>query len=165
MVWFYPADFPMTGTVYITFNPTMVWFYQIKDTITEFTAKLLSIPLWSDFIMYVIILQQYGEFQLSIPLWSDFIVQQNNHRCRHQPRLSIPLWSDFISLHLFVILYLCLSFNPTMVWFYPSFLSFTSLLFILLSIPLWSDFICTRLSKLASCKSAFNPTMVWFYLR
>ena len=57
---------------YITFNPTMVWFY--LDMMARLPDKIdsLSIPLWSDFINGGTGVKGKRGF-LSIPLWSDFI--------------------------------------------------------------------------------------------
>ena len=101
-----------------TFNPTMVWFYQIVRGYKKGGEKLLSIPLWSDFIMRT--LKAAKESRLM---------------------LSIPLWSDFIHLLMFLLFFLLFSFNPTMVWFYRAERAKTAERRARLSIPLWSDFI------------------------
>ena len=80
-----------------TFNPTMVWFYQV---ILEF--KSLTTSFFQSH--YGLILSQKRKNTLLI-----FTL------------LSIPLWSDFITKDLAYIDENGNSFNPTMVWFYPSF--------------------------------------------
>ena len=57
-----------------TFNPTMVWFYLGLVFGLTLTVMLLSIPLWSDFIVKEKLRTSVSPaWDLSIPLWSDFI--------------------------------------------------------------------------------------------
>ena len=96
----------------------MVWFYHDNSYAGNLHDKALSIPLWSDFIIL-----SFHEFRQLKEL------------------LSIPLWSDFIPRLLLQRPCTPLSFNPTMVWFYPS----------------------TILCFSSADSPPFNPTMVWFY--
>ncbi len=140
MVWFYLTwDEEPQYLMFTAFNPTMVWFYQELVEVSEQLWLLLSIPLWSDFILSEIV--YYVTINLSIPLWSDFISTLNCWATYQKDKLSIPLWSDFI-------------YNGTGSEQYNK----------TLSIPLWSDFIGCLFWGHRSQWGTFNPTMVWFYL-
>ena len=143
----------------------MVWFYQtlLPGDLNLYAA--LSIPLWSDFIIWVGFQMSYRVCKLSIPLWSDFILRSWSFVGLVNDGLSIPLWSDFIS-----------NFSRTdftgnfelSIPLWSDFIrvrsSSQSYVLRLLSIPLWSDFILAKISILAQKNPPFNPTMVWFYL-
>ena len=76
MVWFYPAEtLHRRARKTRTFNPTMVWFYPI-DAVREWCETgevafqshyglILSLSKLSVHVRF---------FDLSIPLWSDFII-------------------------------------------------------------------------------------------
>ena len=145
----------------IPFNPTMVWFYRSETCWYSESKRSLSIPLWSDFIMNM----------------ADRIIKETLFQSHYGLILSevvktpLGLMYKFFQSHYGLILsihtfryqaVLPVSFNPTMVWFYPSLslkdtvyssdfqshygliLSLRSRWFVstvTLSIPLWSDFI------------------------
>ena len=134
----------IVSTVFCTFNPTMVWFYQSLLYSLDHSIMHLSIPLWSDFIKPCKVpwnnkplsFQSHYGLILSL-LW--FLV------FFELVILSIPLWSDFIFVggfciwnqisfqsHYGLILSLCTLYH------YPPLKT--------LSIPLWSDFIWARIS-------------------
>ncbi len=143
-----------------TFNPTMVWFYQVLFDL--FQHSRLSIPLWSDFILssawsnlpgvhfqshYGLILSLFQSWEplrvklLSIPLWSDFIFRAIKEKFPAATVLSIPLWSDFIG-----------NSDTSACWSDWSFQSHYGLILSLHSVEIVvRNFV------------AFNPTMVWFY--
>ena len=86
-----------------TFNPTMVWFYQYKSIQSWHNSEVLSIPLWSDFIEY----RKGGGPPFRGPFQSHY-------------GLILSTRSLYPYLHRWR------SFNPTMVWFYPSNLGTTT---------------------------------------
>ncbi len=163
MVWFYLnrhlTFFPHNGHA---FNPTMVWFYPQLTRQWMGRITLLSIPLWSDFIIVRsgATIDFYYDFQSHYGL----ILSSTVKSCLEQSKES---------------------FNPTMVWFYHfnksndfyeafGFQSHYGLILShawcdvarslwYLSIPLWSDFIDYIFSQKILQMSTFNPTMVWFY--
>ena len=124
----------------LTFNPTMVWFYQYLLSEGKLCYRWLSIPLWSDFIKNPASIKATPK--LSFQSHYGLILSQK------RKNTSTPMFG---------------SFNPTMVWFYRGKEKGAWETQDGLSIPLWSDFIwednCLRLIFL----EAFNPTMVWFY--
>ena len=104
----------------LTFNPTMVWFYQSLNPLRQTVPPLLSIPLWSDFIT--------GKRRTSSKKSSTF-----------NPTM---VW--FYQLFRQDKHYFLSTFNPTMVWFYQPLPTRTSMNTTPLSIPLWSDFISVK---------------------
>ena len=214
MVWFYPekvefslfpskkvfqshyglilSPFPRAGSAVerSTFNPTMVWFYLRNQVGKSVVFSILSIPLWSDFIIAVERLEKYlkKNFQSHYGLILSKLRNKKRSQQRNRAfnptmvwfylwacylfqiftrsRLSIPLWSDFIiSDWNTVQRVLCPTFNPTMVWFYrPTYLAayeYTKTFQSHYGLILSSD--AERL-ELVSVELTFNPTMVWFYL-
>ena len=79
-----------------SFNPTMVWFYLIPlSSGLLWTSISLSIPLWSDFILPLQIL----EYETLICFQSHYgliLSRITQIVCIWESNLSIPLWSDFI---------------------------------------------------------------------
>ena len=57
-----------------------------------------------------------------------------------------------------------LSFNPILVWFYPTCTTKKRIPNVRLSIPFWSDFIDYVMHHHPAKFRAFNPILVWFYL-
>ena len=187
MVWFYlvedsegrltAADFPLSIPLwsdfiflqqtkqapgFLSFNPTMVWFYPRGNWRAKEYISTLSIPLWSDFILYT----QSGITIHSLPFQSHYGLILSLIKCV----------TEIIN---------CYPFNPTMVWFYLTTYRGSSS-WAELSIPLWSDFIeqeydmsgksengfqshyglilsITTYDDLSEYLATFNPTMVWFY--
>ena len=105
-------------TFWCTFNPTMVWFYLKGKTGTQRWKYCLSIPLWSDFILFLSISNcpPDASFQSHYGL---ILSRTNLDFWTPSTFLSIPLWSDFISLLTWTGRNTGSPFNPTMVWFYP----------------------------------------------
>ena len=127
----------------------------------------LSIPFWSDFIIYFEVKELKRFPKLSIPFWSDFIVNKELSEKLAKIKLSIPFWSDFIRPQ-YIVAYeftksfqshfgLILSkiqthakrqvvspFNPILVWFYLKGLK-KKVSEDTLSIPFWSDFILNEI--------------------
>ena len=121
MVWFYRYYIPRPLHEEIPFNPTMVWFYP--------SARLNQAGLWE---------------KLSIPLWSDFI--EFGFRCGKHKTFSFQSHYGLILSNQKNI-WKCIliqPFNPTMVWFYPTYIWTEDSTLSQLSIPLWSDFIKAR---------------------
>ncbi len=142
----------------------MVWFYPQTVHACLHDRKILSIPLWSDFI---------SEVKLTSGPPITFF----------QSHYGLILsTSNFHSSLCYFF-----TFNPTMVWFYRRYNGKRGREHSWLSIPLWSDFIrdpnigifgeclCFQshygliLSRWSSSavwveRASFNPTMVWFYL-
>ena len=56
----------------IAFNPILVWFYQELQSCCFVCWSCLSIPFWSDFILWSH-QRSPRSSELSIPFWSDFI--------------------------------------------------------------------------------------------
>ena len=124
----------------ITFNPTMVWFYQGPKPSWRARPGWLSIPLWSDFIVTLpyMLLRQRNTFQshyglilsrdshdnrvlktsLSIPLWSDFIIKEYGDRLVKEKIFQSHYGLILSSKHFYIVCCTIVSFNPTMVWFY-----------------------------------------------
>ena len=77
-----------------TFNPTMVWFYQVKEVIEKIKELELSIPLWSDFIVRPFTKKIFCHKPFNPTMvW---FYRRFGFGSRRVSRLSIPLWSDFI---------------------------------------------------------------------
>ena len=167
----------------------MVWFYLVNSDWYPGMAKLLSIPLWSDFITLLPtwFLMSVKTFQSHYGLILSFYVVATRE-INFVFRLSIPLWSDFIAKYIPSRLLTPVDFQSH----YGLILSFEKIdeedCWRLLSIPLWSDFIkvhryevrrrllqlsiplwsdfigqkawdAEKIDKIVT----FNPTMVWFY--
>ncbi len=178
----------------------MVWFYQemagnswygrqnfqshygliLSQSISRnrISRRVLSIPLWSDFIAVENDNVQRQQFSFN-PTMVWFYLLMRTRQPTNSLTLSIPLWSDFIRLrdgdtvpvhprgfqsHYGLILSTSArkslknfteTFNPTIgvrKWGWEK-----------LSIPLWSDFIISLMPQIRICRKTFNPTMVWFY--
>ncbi len=149
----------------------MVWFYHVYIHKEKPLPNILSIPLWSDFILfdekircsYLRCFQSHYGLILSIWLLTDFMHLNDTFQSHYglilswgfgMPRirlkkLSIPLWSDFILVE----------YARSHLVFHP----FQSHYGLILS-NVWD------LQKLSDIKDniinslTFNPTMVWFYL-
>ena len=118
----------------------MVWFYRLIWFCSCIRMHTLSIPLWSDFITLV-----YNVLHLRSTFFQShygLILSLFKH--------IYGIWKE-------------ISFNPTMVWFYPAVKRLVYRSKIKLSIPLWSDFIYKLWLISITIWRAFNPTMVWFY--
>ncbi len=102
-----------------SFNPILVWFYPVLTSIPS-SLNSLSIPFWSDFIESPSPVWPLSILSLSIPFWSDFIAQGFFNHLWDFRRLSIPFWSDFIPSPSQYTRTVPLSFNPILVWFYPT---------------------------------------------
>ena len=150
-----------------SFNPTMVWFYpgnSSERSTNCWLLRLLSIPLWSDFIQGSYFHRVLTMSGLSIPLWSDFILHLCFHLFTvhyyfqsHYGLILSMLWKITASTssvsfqsHYGLILSVIITvsphttlspFNPTMVWFYHVHCCRLHYFYWFLSIPLWSDFI------------------------
>ncbi len=164
----------------------MVWFYHSNALRQRTQLTVLSIPLWSDFILPTAP-APHMQILLSIPLWSDFIIDVLSRINPINPAFNPTMVWFYHSIEdskmrtettfnptmvwFYPSSYQRLTiatetFNPTMVWFYPG-STLTGLLRVFkraLSIPLWSDFIWWVTSYFVYCPLSFNPTMVWFYL-
>ena len=127
----------------VTFNPTMVWFYRVGVRALFPVPKLLSIPLWSDFIVLY-----RGHEHTVIPGFQS-----------HYGLILSQAWKETGDIW-------PATFNPTMVWFYHFICKVTKA--ILLDVDFQSHYglILSKEQKERSSKdwSTFNPTMVWFYL-
>ena len=100
------------------FNPTMVWFYLPCNCVRVVIAYYLSIPLWSDFITFLIFSR---------------VLSMNFFQSHYGLILSLYCWRPLEQP--------LRSFNPTMVWFYLLFMYSIISISLNLSIPLWYDFI------------------------
>ena len=122
-----------------TFNPTMVWFYQVP--FSHFTPSRTHFQSHYGLILSTSV-SLYGIFvkNLSIPLWSDFIVAAEYLRC--VPRCFQSHYGLILSSsNFFSAVFRSSAFNPTMVWFYQRNSVWRDKSDYWLSIPLWSDFI------------------------
>ena len=167
----------------------MVWFYPLTFKESPEAAMYLSIPLWSDFILYNVsstsgsitlfnfqshyglILSKFktSSVYISFPPFNPTMVWFYRLRVDVTTASATAFQSHYGLIlsqirECFVIVR-GEPFNPTMVWFYRGTLrrGTGSPRQFLLSIPLWSDFIATGKAARAFIESAFNPTMVWFY--
>ncbi len=97
----------------------MVWFYLLDYGKVKHYTVLLSIPLWSDFIVW----KSLRLFRRIYAFQSHYgLILSGGFTPERDQKIANP-------------------FNPTMVWFYPLSLLLLLLILIALSIPLWSDFI------------------------
>ena len=162
----------------------MVWFYPIVKYPATFDYVLLSIPLWSDFILqrlvrlllsslyfqshYGLILSSVQTYQqipyttLSIPLWSDFIrvckpdpPRDKNRFQSHYGLILSREYAEYVIQKLNFQSHYGLILSEIKLIYQVGVEHFQSHYGLILSFPLYS-------SEL-SCESSFNPTMVWFY--
>ncbi len=171
----------------IPFNPTMVWFYHSTKFSERCLLHNLSIPLWSDFIIPVVVKatgwivsfqSHYGlilsyPYQIAnLPDVTSFqshyglILSNPPYNVLFTGALSIPLWSDFIQARLFLCISVFLTFNPTMVWFYlveelrGEYKGIADVTFNPTMVWFYHE---SPFVYFTSVNITFNPTMVWFY--
>ncbi len=186
MVWFYLISKTVRASSRcFTFNPTMVWFYLYKFNIPRRTRKILSIPLWSDFISLPLLLRRCKMSPFNPTMVWFYRRRQWQSLYRNilfQSHYGLILSGTYVPYPVTIEE----PFNPTMVWFYLGCKAVWHWYRGILSIPLWSDFILKLfwnhifeqsffqshygliLSRAwvgwdTTTKAAFNPTMVWFY--
>ena len=124
------------------FNPTMVWFYPIELYWRRADDDDLSIPLWSDFIfLSADSRSSAASFQSHYGLilsWKGTYLVKRWY-VTFNPTM-VWFYPPISTRHLHEVFS---SFNPTMVWFYRKILDDAGVPANILSIPLWSDFILT----------------------
>ena len=158
MVWFYQSIPHLPQDRYrLPFNPTMVWFYQTVKLPSKHDLIELSIPLWSDFIQRIR-WRKVGKLHTFQSHYG--LILSCNISCtkRCSCKLSIPLWSDFI--------FSKPRFTARSIFFQSHYGLILSEQHRRqhcnsacgLSIPLWSDFIIKKLTEPSTCskKSTFQ---------
>ena len=169
MVWFYPtkgespivllkSDFQshyglilssaLSGSlqgIFSSFNPTMVWFYLYRREFVWLCSPTgtLSIPLWSDFIQYLLLQRLFlqvtfnptmvwfyllgylYEFSTTFPFQSHYGLilskARREHTARHRSHFQSHYGLILSVRNIGGLIFVSLTFNPTMVWFYRSF--------------------------------------------
>ena len=101
LVWFYQTAFLTTASQTIpAFNPILVWFYPVCSVVCCICPGSLSIPFWSDFIVWrkgsreKIEVEKCFQSHFGLILSFRFLIL---FPWRFQ--LSIPFWSDFIQMY------------------------------------------------------------------